>query len=211
MRYETSYTEEELVATRALRFANLTGVRDESKKEEWAEKVKRMTGVVGSKSRYSFTPHGRVIEDEESALSYQTAVRCHNKLRNILDDILKEKNLIPSHSIWMNRRKITIDFGASPDIWIRHFVRGDQIKPTTQRAMTPTLTAFVAYAGALLSQDPRRRRLAKCEQCGHYFLMLPRKGGPKRKTCSERCREKRKRVQNANRQRRFRAYGSIGL
>jgi hypothetical protein len=110
-------------------------------------------------------------------------------LRKTFERILlgvKPPAINPFTKFGKDGKKLRINFDAAPEVWILRIVRGHRIEPTKLRAITPTLDAFVAYAGAVWYRESWRTRLGRCQrECGKYFLAPKRRGGPTPHTCIE--------------------------
>lgn len=212
MRYDPLIDQEYRAIARALKFANTRKPDEPHRRTKWAESIRGFTGVAPSNARFNVDRKGRVVAHGESALSPRVASRCQKKLRGALD--LLSRPAIPAKALRYARRttvkkgkKVTIhtlDFTPVAEVWVRYIIHDNQLIAKAQQAITPTLSSFVAYSCALLATERWRKRLTKCVVCDRFFIALPRRGGPKPKTCRPGCAVTNRRAVNAKRQQRSR-------
>ena len=186
----------------AIELANLEQDATMSDKE-WASLVRDITGSLAGTGRYSITSLGRVVAKEP--YTPEQAKSAWRKLIKGLDYVVRAAEHPRASEIVLPKKTKNprIDLAAAPDVWIHNVVRRGQFEATTAYIVTPTLSAWVGYAMAIITRPEWIKRIKKCPDCENYYLTPKSLGGPKPKRC-ERCARNRKRRKTNSRVRRHR-------
>ena len=195
---------QEKTVHRSIRFANSRHDGDEVSKK-WMIDQYRMLKVLPPRTPYFIDDIGRVfarrrnrVIDNEvvwAAASPKTLVTSWRRMESVLRTIIRDSmeppqqvlRRVPHPTIVERRLKVVFPVEG----WSRSIINGLAVDQTTQSFVPPTIDAFVAYAGSLLSRMPWRTRLGSCVQCGRFFMNSLNKRGRPRKVCSHACNERR--------------------